>query len=350
MERLRVSRKLRLAAFSVLAALLCSLALSPLVVYAEEPESPSTATPTSTTIGDDYEVESSDVSSDVIETTGESSILDGSVEETPSAEPNGDLETPADTTDDSEVGGETEPQLPEVGLYDDGTGLRYSLGDGTFAIDSWQVVDGSTYYFKRDGYAARWGRTIDGEYYYFDSQCRMVTGWVVWSDDGARSYWSDDGARSYFGSDGAALSGWKDQGGYRYYLDPDRADHRSVRWGHTIDGASYYFDSACRMHVGPLRWGSTGKWSLFGADGRQVLSEGWQTYGGRRYYVCSDGYCAQWGRTIDGEYYYFDSQCRMVTGWVVWSDDGARSYRRQPLLLRPLRRLPRCALGPHDRW
>ena len=77
-----------------------------------------------------------------------------------------------------------------------------------------------------------------------------------------------------------------------------------------VDGSTYYFDSKCRMHTGPLKW-NAGGWSVFDGEGRNYAV---------------DGYLLRWAQVIDGKTYYFDSECRMVTGWVKWKADGKWSY------------------------
>ena len=144
----------------------------------------------------------------------------------------------------------------------------------------------------------------------------MVTGWVTWNSDSTRTY---------FGADGAALEGWQEVEGDTYYFDPSNECH-GARWEAVIDGERYYFDGSCRMWVGPLRWNSDGTWQFFGADGALVTSAGWQSYGGRKYYVGADGDLVRWKQKIGGKTYYFDSQCRMHTGWLKWNDGSGTSY------------------------
>ena len=146
----------------------------------------------------------------------------------------------------------------KVGLVGDENGIKFLQEDGTYLVDSWKTWEGKTYYFDSDGYALQWQHEIDGKFYYFNTRCEMVTGWVVWNSDGSRSYFDGVGK--------GARSGWQTIDGERYYFDPENEYHGAL-WETAIDGATYYFDSACRMYTGWLRWNSTGQWSYFGSNG-----------------------------------------------------------------------------------
>ena len=261
-----------------------------------------------------------------------------------------------DELDGPEEGeGDAEDGAPSGGLVRDEGGLRWSNGDGTWAASEWVEHDGATYYFGADGYAARWEAEIGGERYYFDGDCRMVTGWVTWKADGRRSYfdpetgaalrweqvvggrryyfdgkcrmvtgwvtWNADSARSYFGADGAALSGWQDVEGERYYFDPENGC-RGARWEAVIGGKRYYFDGKCRMVTGLVEWRADGLKSYFDPATGAAVS-GWRDVDGARYYFSpEDGRSLRWLQEVGGEAYYFDGKCRMVTGPVKWNAGG----------------------------
>ena len=264
-------------------------------------------------------------------------------------------------------------------LVSDAKGLRYLNNDKTYATNTFKTVGNKTYYFGSNTYAVKWEQKINGKVYYFDSDYHMWTGWLTWNKDRTRSYFGADGAalsgwqtvggrryyfdpanwchgyrwehkvngklyyfdsdchmwtgwltwnkdktRSYFGSDGAAVSGWRDDGKKRYYINPSTL--RTVRWEHRIGGKVYYFDSDCHMWTGWLTWGKDRTRSYFGADGAAL--SGWQTVGGRRYYFDPDNWCHgyRWEHWMGGKLYYFDADCHMWTGWLTWNRDKTRSY------------------------
>ena len=206
---------------------------------------------------------------------------------------------------------------PATGWYTWEDGARSYFEDGVAATD-WTHIDGKTYYFVQDGEhgCLIWERRIDGKVYYFDADCRMWTGWLTWKKDQTRSY---------FGADGAALSGWQTVGGRRYYFDPANWCH-GYRWEHWMGGKLYYFDSDCHMWTGWLTWKRDQTRSYFGADGAAL--SGWQTVGGKRYYFDPKNWChgLRWEHTVGDNFYYFDSDCHMWTGWLTWKKDGSRSY------------------------
>mgnify|MGYP000591236499 CR=1 FL=1 len=205
--------------------------------------------------------------------------------------------------------------LKKFGLTYDSKGLRYLNKDGTYFNDGWKTVSGKTYYFGDDGYALRWEQDIEGQRYYFNGSYKMVTGWVTWYNDKSRSY---------FGGDGAAESGWHNDGSDRYYISP--STFHTVRWSQVIDGKEYYFDSDYKMFIGLLTWQDDGSKSFFGSDG--VMISGWQKWKGKTYYIDPATMRAvRYGNTIDGQYYYFDSDCSLFNrGWLKWQKDGTYSY------------------------
>ena len=206
----------------------------------------------------------------------------------------------------------------KVGLVGDENGIKFLQEDGTYLVDSWKTWEGKTYYFDSDGYALQWQHEIDGKFYYFNTRCEMVTGWVVWNSDGSRSYFDGVGK--------GARSGWQTIDGERYYFDPENEYH-GARYAQEIEGVNYYFDGSCRMVTGWLTWNADGRKTYFDSNGRPV--SGWKLYDGAQYYLDpNDPYCKslQWQHEIDGKFYYFNTRCEMVTGWVVWNSDGSRSY------------------------
>ena len=112
--------------------------------------------------------------------------------------------------------------LKKTGLVWDSKGLRYINEDGSVFNGGWKEISGKKYYFKNDGYAARYETKIDGKLYYFlGSDCSQVTGWLTWYSDGSRSYFDPaDG--------GAAAKGLKIIGGKAYLFNDN---YRAVEYG-----------------------------------------------------------------------------------------------------------------------
>jgi len=74
---------------------------------------------------------------------------------------------------------------------------------------------------------------IDGQYYYFDANGIMKTGWVSIVHEG-ETYWF------FFDGGGTMHMGWLWNGGHWYYMDGGVMLHDGT-W--EIDGVAYTFDS-----------------------------------------------------------------------------------------------------------
>lgn len=107
---------------------------------------------------------------------------------------------------------------------------------------------------------------------------------------------------------------WYTQNGYKYYRKSNGKN--AVGWN-TIDGKTYYFDSKGRMQTGLKT--ISGKKYYLGTDG--VRRTGWQTINGSKYYFkktgSNKGQALKGKIKISGNYYYFDSNCKMVKNKLV---------------------------------
>ena len=107
---------------------------------------------------------------------------------------------------------------------------------------------------------------------------------------------------------------WYTQNGYKYYRKSNGKN--AVGWN-TIDGKTYYFDSKGRMQTGLKT--ISGKKYYLGTDG--VRKTGWQTINGSKYYFkktgSNKGQALKGKIKISGNYYYFDSNCKMVKNKLV---------------------------------
>ena len=170
--------------------------------------------------------------------------------------------------------------------------------------NTWEHVNGHTYYYGSDGKAVKWSQKIEGSWYYFDGLSRMVEGWVTWNADGTKSYFEP--------GSGKARVGWQTIGGKRYYFSP--ATGRSLRWRQHIDGYLFYFNGASVMQSGWIIWSEDGRKSYFEPSTGRAAS-GWQTIAGKRYYFDSTTGKALVGtHIIDGEKYLFGNDAALING------------------------------------
>lgn len=195
-----------------------------------------------------------------------------------------------------------------AGWEGQGQSRRYYLADGTYVADAWHAVDGLRYRFDGDGHPR--------------------TGWY---DEGGNRYYLDP-------STGAARTGWLDLAGQRFYLDPSSGALK-VGWA-DVDGQRFWLrrsDSA---------WGPKGSvgsgWltengqtyflrradSQWGPKGS--IGSGWLSDGGRWYFLRRAG--SPWGPrgsmgrgwlNDGGTWYHLSGSGAMDTGWLA---SGGRWY------------------------
>ena len=171
------------------------------------------------------------------------------------------------------------PNLSASWVQDD-IGLRYQYSDGTFASPGW-----------------------------------------LW--DSANSAWY------YLDQNGYAVSGWVEDNGKTYYLDPNS---NAMLTGHRyIDNKWYYFDSSGALVTNGMWYQDENGFKYQMGDGTFVYS-GWidEPISGARYYLDANGYAVSDFQTIDGTLYYFftDSHALFRDGWITLADGIV--YRAAP--------------------
>ena len=184
----------------------------------------------------------------------------------------------------------------------------YRYGDGTYAQNKFEVINGSTYYFDADGYMVTGWSTIESNWYYFNaSGCMVTNAWVgnyYLGSDGvmARNTWIDN---VYVDASGLRQqNGWIYNGRWWYrYGDGTYALNKFE----IINGSTYYFDDAGYMVTG---WKSIkSNWYYFNASGCMVTNA-WVG----NYYLGSDGVMAT--NTWIGSYYVDENGLWSPSKWV----------------------------------
>ena len=151
--------------------------------------------------------------------------------------------------------------------------LQFTETDGVWVWD----VNGWRYQYPDETYATNVVMNIGGQYYSFNTEGYIETGWKY-----------EDNCRFYYTVDGAYANGW----GY-------------------IGGLFYYFDEYGIMQTG---WKYTGGiWYYLNADG--VMGTGWQCVDGTWYYMNQDGAMQTGWADLNGSWYYMDRWGAMQTGW-----------------------------------
>ncbi len=185
----------------------------------------------------------------------------------------------------------------KTGWVQVGTDYYYYDSDGKL-VTGWTEIDGSHYYLdpEKDGKMITGWQQIGGNWYYFNQWGKMVTGWVQIS-----------GSWYYFNQWGKMVTGWVQISGKWYYFN---------QWGKMvtgwmqISGKWYYFNSNGAMLTG---WQSIGgKWYYFNSSGAMLT--GWQSIGGKWYYFNSSGAMLTGWQSIGGKWYYFNNSGAMLTG------------------------------------
>lgn len=172
---------------------------------------------------------------------------------------------------------------------------RYLDSKGEMAISTW--ADGE-YYVDSNGIMVtnqwvktkpKWNDSGSDEWFYFGSSGKVVTGgWkkiegksYLFDDDGVmQKGWSEDGIY-YLGTDGAMKTGWR-------YLEPS-AEEDTEDWMKESEDGKY--------------------WYYFSSNGKKYCPETSNS---------NDSYRIS---RIDGNYYCFDENGRMQTGWVYLKGD-----------------------------
>ena len=272
------------------------------------------------------------------EPAGESeSAEEPASESEPEPEPEAEAAEEPESTAEPEPADEPTLDSSSEGAYSfptDANGNRYYIDPDTGKRRTgWLKLEGLWYYFWSDGtLATGWCFCNDGYWYYFNKETGVVhRGWIT-TADGSRYYMRPENAREqtgwreidglwyYFGKNGKMMTGWVlANDGWWYYFDPETgAVHRG--WITDGEGDTYYMrPEDAREQTG---WRKIdGWWYNFGNDGRR--REGWQYIGGYKYYFAKpgDGSGFEPGVNvsnveIDG--YWVNEQGYTTDSWSVW--------------------------------
>ena len=230
----------------------------------------------------------------------------------------------------------------QTGWIRSGSTWYYLEDDGAMISDSWEFIGGKLYHFNYSGAmeANKWIAYDDIEladlsFYDDSSDYEAVVNFQ--SKYTGKKMWR------YVGSDGAAYTGWRTVNGQWYYFDTeldtannigdiyttmyiyvneDRYGAMRYGWMTEDDGSFYLFDGdGIYEHSGWYNYKGLNSWLYFNPDGRAYKE--WHKIDGSWYYF-SPYNCVMIHDIrypIDGKYYYFKTNGQMVTGWYK-AEDG----------------------------
>lgn len=239
-------------------------------------------------------------------------------EDNTSAESSASVDTEAQ---DGDPAAQSQVKTP-AGWKKDGERWTYYEEDGSVPKEKFVKVDGEWYYFDKDGWMVTGWHKIENKWYYFHSSGRRMTGWQ-WV--GSKCYYMDeDGVMAadtwigtyYVDASGAWIpgkvkveAGWVKSGSRWWYRHSDGSYTKSD-W-ELINGKWYYFDASGWMVTG---WKLVNnKWYYMSGSGAMVT--GWQKLGKVWYYLTGSGAMATGWQKINGAWYYLDTSGAMLTGW-----------------------------------
>lgn len=161
--------------------------------------------------------------------------------------------------------------------YFDADGVLQT-GDKSFTDETGFIQAGSSYYrANADGEIYKWAgcvqekSTFGGYVYYFDGNGKMLTGWV-------------DGSNRYADGKGHIQTGWFNVGSSRYYSQyGEDSDVGGGNYGKVYKDCVQTIDSEIY---------------LFNRSGQMLT--GWQTFGGKKYFLENDNKKATYGQAYRG--------------------------------------------------
>ena len=217
---------------------------------------------------------------------------------------------------------------------------KWKEGNGKYATSTWKSIDGVWYYFDTNSNMTTGWQQIGGIWYYMNSSGAMTTGWQqiggTWyymnSSGAMTTGWQQIGGTWYYmNGSGVMQTGWQTIGNQTYYLNEGGAMATGWKlvenvWHYfnssgyllkgeqTIAGTKWYLDE----NTGALYTGwhyTAGKWYHHTNEG--LKQTGWQFIDGTWYYMNADGVMTTGWQQIGGMWYYMDGSGAMQTGWKL---------------------------------
>ena len=195
---------------------------------------------------------------------------------------------------------------------------KWKEGNGKYATSTWKSIDGVWYYFDTNSNMTTGWQQIGGIWYYMNSSGAMTTGWQqiggTWyymnSSGAMQTGWQQIGGTWYYmNGSGVMQTGWQTIGNQTYYLNEGGA--MATGWK-LVENVWYYFNGSGYLLKGEQTIAGT-KWYLDENTG--ALYTGWHYTDGKWYYHTSEGLKRTGWQFIDGTWYYMNADGVMTTGW-----------------------------------
>ncbi len=205
----------------------------------------------------------------------------------------------------------------------------YRHADGSYTSSNWELINGNWYYFDSEGWMVTGWQWIGDKCYYLTASGAMAADtWIgeyyvdasgAWIPEATRDQWILSGSRWWYRhADGSyTTSGWEEIDGQKYYFDSAGWMVTGWQW---VEDKCYYLTSsgalATDTWIGSYYVDENGVWIPEAAKDEWILS------GNRWWYRHTDGsYTVSGWELINGSWYYFDSAGWMVTGWLQSGKD-----------------------------
>ena len=195
---------------------------------------------------------------------------------------------------------------------------KWKEGNGKYATSTWKSIDGVWYYFDTNSNMTTGWQQIGGIWYYMNSSGAMTTGWQqiggTWyymnSSGAMQTGWQQIGGTWYYmNGSGVMQTGWQTIGNQTYYLNEGGA--MATGWK-LVENVWYYFNGSGYLLKGEQTIAGT-KWYLDENTG--ALYTGWHYTAGKWYHHTNEGLKQTGWQFIDGTWYYMNADGVMTTGW-----------------------------------
>ena len=196
------------------------------------------------------------------------------------------------------------PNYHNTNWRKDANGFWYIRANGSYPVNTWELIDGTWYYFDQRGYMVTGWLRLGSNWYYLNTDGSLHIGWLKLGND---SYYMD--------SSGVMITGWGNVSGSWYYFTGSGAMY-GKGW-HVINNKYYYMynsgRTAINTWIGDSYVDGSGAW----IPGKARYSTGWIQDGARWWYRHQDGRFTKdnW-EFINNNWYFFDQSGWMVTGWL----------------------------------